>query len=373
MNRSKRDTDIRPVDYSKTYQHSLAQVTHWGLLAAVCFHAAFAILYWALDYPAATIWFNAIPMLIELGLFGGSHFRLDWRQRYHIYFANILTLMVFVSLLIPALVTGGIASSSILWLAFIPVIAFIMVGIKWGVFWDLVCVFSVISIYIQNEILDVSWTKIPSTNFDRAIDMTLVVLAIGVAVWVSDTAKGRTVAQLEVMRNELHHLAIIDPLTQIYNRRYFFDRARQEIKKIRANLSGCISLVLFDVDHFKQVNDLHGHLVGDQVLIDIVSFCQAHLREDDFIARFGGEEFVIMLPDTTQKDAYLIAERIRQEIASAIIATDCGPVQISISVGVASAYPHTHCSLSELVRNADQALYQSKQEGRNRTIVWPVD
>ena len=167
---------------------------------------------------------------------------------------------------------------------------------------------------------------------------------------------------------EVHRLAITDPLTGAYNRRYFLDQAAQECQRAQ-RYRHPVSLIMMDLDHFKQINDSFGHTAGDQVLRFVIAACQENLRAADLLARFGGEEFIILLPETPLEQAHLIAERIRLSIVPAQVITSEGPVQVRVSLGVASS--DDLCpSIEDLIKRADQALYQAKALGRNRTQVW---
>jgi diguanylate cyclase (GGDEF)-like protein len=127
---------------------------------------------------------------------------------------------------------------------------------------------------------------------------------------------------------------------------------------------------LFDIDHFKKINDEHGHIIGDQVLHGIAQTCMNNLRPDDILGRFGGEEFVILLPETKLEDAKNIAERLRQLIAGTPIKTEIGPVRTTISIGIAIKEKTASISIDQLLSRADRAMYSAKQAGRNRVIVW---
>ena len=168
---------------------------------------------------------------------------------------------------------------------------------------------------------------------------------------------------------KLETMALTDPLTGIYNRRHFFETAEREyIRSIRTG--SAMSLILFDIDHFKVVNDTLGHLAGDQVLQDLTARCLGILRPYDKFARYGGEEFIILLPETGCEDAEQIGERLRERIANEPFLTGDGQAVVTISLGVSSHQAAGSESLNSLVNCADQALYQAKQAGRNRVCTW---
>ncbi|NJN17776.1 MAG: diguanylate cyclase [Oscillochloris sp.] len=164
---------------------------------------------------------------------------------------------------------------------------------------------------------------------------------------------------------QIQQIATLDPLTAIANRRHFFEMASREVERSN-RYNHPLSMIMFDADHFKTINDRYGHLIGDQVLQTIAMRCQDSLREVDLIARYGGEEFVVLLPETDAVQALIVAERLRDCICLQPFSTDVAALDVSISVGVASTTPGTSIALEELLDVADRALYQAKSAGRNQ-------
>jgi diguanylate cyclase (GGDEF)-like protein len=162
-------------------------------------------------------------------------------------------------------------------------------------------------------------------------------------------------------------MAITDPLTGLYNRRRFMELAQQEFERAR-RYKRRLSLMMFDIDHFKQVNDSYGHLAGDQVLQSLAALCKQKLREADPIGRYGGEEFVALVIEADRPKAYLVGERLRREVENMRISTPEGEIRITVSVGIASLTKDVP-DLQTLISHADQALYLAKQKGRNRVVM----
>jgi two-component system cell cycle response regulator len=164
-------------------------------------------------------------------------------------------------------------------------------------------------------------------------------------------------------------LAMTDALTGAYNRRYFMRHLHRELKRSQ-RFGGDVSLLLLDVDHFKRINDTHGHAVGDTVLRKLNLQIAACLRRDtDWCARIGGEEFVVVLEGTNLPAARLCAEKLRQAIADAPIDTSAGPVRITVSIGISGlggAVNRHSATVQSLMQQADANLYTSKANGRNR-------
>lgn len=162
-------------------------------------------------------------------------------------------------------------------------------------------------------------------------------------------------------REQLDRLASTDPLTGIANRRVFEDRLRSELERA-ARHERDLSLAILDIDHFKHINDRHGHEAGDRALIGFVATLARHARQSDLVARIGGEEFAWLMPETDQHGAYVASERVRQEIAQTNLG-HAGTVTTSIGIATATA----HSTPDSLLRDADTALYEAKRAGRNRT------
>lgn len=175
------------------------------------------------------------------------------------------------------------------------------------------------------------------------------------------------VAERRRAEQELTQLAIRDPLTGLYNRREMERRLDEEIERCR-RYQHPLTIVMLDIDHFKQVNDTHGHRVGDEVLRSVAARLERALRRADFVARYGGEEFLAILPDTAQTPAAELAERIRNDLAQAMITlVDGVPLRVTASFGVASFPPHG-ADRETLCERADRALYRAKAAGRNRVV-----
>jgi diguanylate cyclase (GGDEF)-like protein len=158
------------------------------------------------------------------------------------------------------------------------------------------------------------------------------------------------------------HAADHDHLTGAFSRRAFFDLAAREQNRSLRHASP-LSLLLFDVDHFKRINDTHGHAVGDRVLVDIVEATSAVVRGIDTVARLGGEEFAVLLPDTAAGTALLVAERLRHALDRA---PDAAGVGYTVSIGVATLHPGE--SIAAMLSRADAALYAAKAGGRNAVV-----
>lgn len=172
--------------------------------------------------------------------------------------------------------------------------------------------------------------------------------------------------QTELVRmvDQLEAVVNIDELTQICNRRYYYQRGAQEFALTRRH-DRALSVVMMDIDFFKQVNDLHGHATGDAVLHAVAQCCQSVVRTTDLVGRVGGEEFAVLLPETAHEKALQAAERLRSAITGIRVQHDTTALQVTASFGVASI-GNGDDSFDVLMRRADAALYDAKHSGRNR-------
>jgi len=173
------------------------------------------------------------------------------------------------------------------------------------------------------------------------------------------------VTELFLLKEEFKKLATIDPLTKLFNRRYFTEQADKEfIRAQRYKLS--MTLISIDIDHFKSINDNYGHPAGDKVLVAVSKQLQDSLRQTDILARIGGEEFSILLPETSAEDAMVFAERIRAEQEKLRITGEWqGEITLSVSIGI-SGFQVDDEAFDVLFSRADKALYQAKKSGRNK-------
>ena len=167
------------------------------------------------------------------------------------------------------------------------------------------------------------------------------------------------------LHQEIKEMALTDPLTEVFNRRGLEQWGQYEIDRAK-RFNSALSAIFFDLDHFKEINDTYGHEVGDQVLQQIVSCCQEVIRKIDIFARIGGEEFIIILPETALPIAVDVSERIRKTVANRIIMANSHQIKMTLSLGVSELTEEIN-DLNPLINAADHLMYQAKQAGRNTT------
>lgn len=177
------------------------------------------------------------------------------------------------------------------------------------------------------------------------------------------------ISELKLMQQQLERHAYYDELTQIFNRRAFFDRCEQVYRRAYRD-SAPFATILFDIDHFKKINDTYGHQAGDQALVHVARICSSCLTEDTLFARYGGEEFVLALFGRTASDGRQLAEMLRRRIAAQPLIVNGTEIRITSSFGVAEASEHEGKSLQQLLHSTDQALYAAKRGGRNQVCVY---
>ncbi len=169
--------------------------------------------------------------------------------------------------------------------------------------------------------------------------------------------------------SSIRNMATYDTLTGLYNRRYFEERLEVEAQKcFHSGIS--LSLVMVDIDHFKKVNDTFGHTEGDQILCKISSLLKNSVRKKDTVARYGGEEFILILPEAALEQSFVIAERIRQLVEKTLFEVGRAQVHLTLSMGISNFPSHRVKSKEELIKMADQALYDAKRGGRNKVCIF---
>ncbi len=175
--------------------------------------------------------------------------------------------------------------------------------------------------------------------------------------------------RLEEMNEELAKLAVTDSLTQIYNHTFLVNTLKFEMGRA-GRFSKSMAFLMIDVDFFKKINDTYGHLIGDEVLKEVVHIIKGPIRAVDILGRYGGEEFGLILPETDANGAMILAEKIRTNVEKHAFRVTNGEIkvelQLTISIGVALFPGENVKDVSSIIRNADEALYMAKRDGRNK-------
>jgi diguanylate cyclase (GGDEF)-like protein len=200
------------------------------------------------------------------------------------------------------------------------------------------------------------WAELGAANFETlTIDRVMAILVICAMSFIVYRS-GQSAVSLEV-------LATTDPLTGVLNRRRYLELMAREQR--RADRYGtAYSVLMVDIDHFKRINDAHGHQIGDQALRAVAGGIGKMLRPTDIMARYGGEEFIVTLTHTDLAGSLTVAERLRRTVSETELATSQGPVRCTVSIGVSTR--HQRAMLDHIIGAADRALYEAKASGRNR-------
>lgn len=178
--------------------------------------------------------------------------------------------------------------------------------------------------------------------------------------------RAENILKLQAATRQLELLASTDPLTGAYNRRHFMETGSNEL--LRSNrYQHPFTVLMLDIDHFKAVNDTHGHSIGDEALIETVRVIEETLRAEDTLGRIGGEEFAVLLPETSVARANLLAERIRVAIGKIVIETPTVPLTFTMSIGMTEGLGGDE-TLDDILKRADDGLYKAKEDGRNQVV-----
>lgn len=197
-----------------------------------------------------------------------------------------------------------------------------------------------------------------ANHFDKDYEDSFNMLSSGLALALRNA----------IMYDQIHTLAARDPLTGLYNRRFGMTRLNEEFARSTRN-DLPLGIMVFDIDHFKKVNDKHGHLIGDRVLVNLAKTARSVIREGDILMRYGGEEFVIILPGASVKDSYNLAERLRHLVEDTSVHHGTQTIAVTVSIGI-SSYPECNAAdANTLLKYADDALYLAKESGRNCIVV----
>lgn len=214
------------------------------------------------------------------------------------------------------------------------------------------------------EFMYQSITLIPLLSADGSVQHA------GIIIYdVTDTAINKL--QLEQANDQLANLSRTDRLTGLFNRGYWEERLTGEFSRCRRS-HGAGSLVMFDIDHFKKVNDTYGHQAGDEVIRTTAHTLLDSIRDTDIAGRYGGEEFGVILPDTPAAEGCVMAERLRERIARTPVEFEGRTIGFTISLGVADFLPDMP-GHEEWIKHADRALYRAKEGGRNRSVIYTAD
>lgn len=179
------------------------------------------------------------------------------------------------------------------------------------------------------------------------------------------------VLKIKILKEEVGRISVRDDLTGLYNRKHLLSRLEEEISRSKRYTTP-ITIMLMDIDYFKVINDMYGYQVGDEVLKKVAKILNSVVRKEDIVTRYGDEEFIIALPNTTDRNAYVLAERIRKDVKNFnFFEEEDEPMSVTISIGISTyPFPHMDPEVNTLIRYAEHALYNAKKQGKNKVILF---
>lgn len=262
-------------------------------------------------------------------------------------------LFILFSVILLGIYQSSYNSALYSWLFIVPVLSYLLLGTKLGTVYT--------SLYMTGGVLALIYAQL--LNNPNIYPITIANIALTLAgIWaLSYTYENKRAKMVQ----RLQTMASIDPLTGLNNRlllsSIFENLCKEETKQPRS-----LSMLLLDLDHFKAVNDKHGHDMGDQVLVEVAQLLASVRRQSDWAFRFGGEEFCLLIPDANELLTLQIAERLRVAVQNADFECDT-PIKVSVSIGIAR-WPEDGNTLSQVYKCADERLYKAKGAGRNNVV-----
>ena len=255
---------------------------------------------------------------------------------------------------------GGVSNTGPLWVYPLPIILMFLLGFRQGLFY--MALFILINAFIlfapDNSLLQSSYPY----AFKVRIILSLVLVTSLASAY--EYLREKSFNDMRELRNILEHTSRQDPLTGLYNRRAYMN----DVSRL-SDTRGAV--LMCDIDHFKAINDFYGHTSGDKILVQVAECIRENIRKEDLGIRWGGEEFFIFIPNSTIMNGYVVGEKLRKSIASlSMHGHNDAKIKVTISIGVSTT--DDFISLDEAIKNADNAMYTAKEEGRNRTAIHNV-
>ena len=273
---------------------------------------------------------------------------------------------LFVFKLYESMFLASVTSPGSMWFIAMPTIAILLGSVRSGLCWLGISTAGLLALYrLYGD--SVSAAVSVQETMDFLYTFSLVFLGVGIVCFVLmvDASRKKAFRRLQDANGVIHQLAIRDPLTGIFNRRYIWERMADEEQGAQAN-AGTFHVCLIDLDRFKQINDTLGHAAGDLVLQAVAKSIQSEVRDNDCFGRYGGEEFILILKSCESFNPEAFAERIRQRVATLPLGELGSLTRVTVSIGMAQFRQGE--SFSETINRADSALYSAKASGRNRVV-----
>jgi len=300
-------------------------------------------------------------LLTSFGMLATSNTILFYYHKRYLFAATILSTLIS-ALLLYLLLTGGVDNSGVLWYYAYPPIILSLFGSRKASF--ITVLFFSISFYIiETENFPFKTSSYSSAFMSRFISTNIVLYLL---MLFYEIERHKSVNSLKELTIKYRELAQRDTLTQLLNRRGIEPLIESQFN-IAKRGGHNFSIIIADLDHFKRINDSCGHAVGDTVLVEVADIINTALREQDFVSRWGGEEFLILLPETDCNGAKKVCENLREKVQEHQYNSDNENLGITISLGAACFSDNT--TVEEIIRKADLKLYEAKESGRNCFVV----
>lgn len=303
------------------------------------------------NIPLEVVLFSGVALVMSNVLL--SHFYPD--SKVFFYIGGALIIMMIFGLVI----TGGYNNTGLFWVFPFYAALFAIIGYRFGIAITIASLFGVIYLLYQPDLVLAVYPPEQISRFIAALVSYISIAFIGEYFW------HKSHVELAKDNLEKQRQANTDPLTKLPNRRFldavYFERAMQNPFDYFP-----LTTVVVDIDHFKSINDTYGHDIGDKVLVHLCALMKSAVRHSDIVARTGGEEFLVLYPTTSLSVGIHLAEKIREKINETAFNLDGKEIQLSASLGVATALTET--SLNATLKLADENLYLAKQKGRNQVV-----
>ncbi len=278
------------------------------------------------------------------------------------YFFYNLSVWLMAGLCMYLLSTGGVDNTGPLWCYVFPLLALYLQGVKKGLIsFAFLIGYSIILFFVPNNPLS-------QVDYSHAFKMRFLATMATVAAlsYINEYSRKKSYDKLQALSQKFEEASLSDFLTGLANRRYILRHIEHE-KEMYARQIKEFSIILCDIDHFKKINDTYGHDCGDIVLKSVADILKGALRQVDTVSRWGGEEFLVMLPAVGREGSGVTAERLRQVIEQMKVQCNNNVVRLTMSFGVAT-WNKNYNNIDEFIKHADENLYRAKEEGRNRVI-----
>jgi diguanylate cyclase (GGDEF)-like protein len=346
-----------PEDEPATSERS----THYANLLYVWFLSLFCVPFFMIRF--AYLGMTSVVIVLSFGSFLMLGAPLIYKKTGSLVVARELFIFGLYALNLSEFFYFQGPISSGLWLCSLPLIAVLLGGVKSSLVWMVIDIITILGFHLSsgNNLIFIDkahpfWYQIYIESYLGLIVALTTFMALG------EVSRRSAFGKLKQAHEKINEIAIRDALTGIYNRRYIWDEMTGSERRSQGG-DATFSVCLIDLDKFKNINDTHGHAMGDAVLKHVAAYMQSRTRKDDVCARFGGEEFLCLLNNTTKDKAFIFADNLRRNISELVI----DGIHVSISVGVAE-YEHTE-SFDKTIARADGALYKAKETGRNRVVI----